>query len=201
MIGNVTLVSYHKFTMTTVTLPIQGPMSCQVSKAIDKIWCFGMVHGILWDIVVLKCEFITIGDVEGILKVKSPNTCYRFCTWARLVRLPSLNVTENLWWWINIGYGYGLVPSCNKPLLALMFTQTQAENLIFLSYASWKFVTWLGRSANFPTRNSIHSSLPWYKILWAKILNAILYKCNLDHAVKLFLLKRPKSMICHLLCN
>ena len=34
-----------------------------------------------------------------------------------------VNATEHLWWLVNIGSGNGLMPSGNKPLPELMFTQ------------------------------------------------------------------------------
>ena len=36
---------------------------------------------------------------------------------------PQVIVSEPHWWYVNIGSGYGLVPSGNKPLPELMFTQ------------------------------------------------------------------------------
>ena len=36
---------------------------------------------------------------------------------------PQMNTTETNWWWVNIGSGNGLVPSCNKPLPEPVLTQ------------------------------------------------------------------------------
>ena len=57
-----------------------------------------------------------------ILKMESLNTCYRWSTWAPLVKLLWGECYKILWWYVNIGSGNFLVSSCNKPLPEAMLT-------------------------------------------------------------------------------